>query len=54
MKKTKAIILVLWFVISLIVPFVFTFIDEVLILLNMSIPIILILSDEELSDMELF
>ena len=54
MKKIKEIILVLWFIISLIIPFVFTFIDEVLFLLNMYIPIILILSDEELREMKLF
>ena len=54
MKKIKAIILVLWFITSLIIPFVFTFIDEVLILLNVFIPLILILSDEELRNMNLF
>lgn len=54
MKKIKAIILVLWFVVSLIIPFVFTFIDEVLALLNIIIPFILIISDEELRNMNLF
>ena len=54
MKKIKAIILVLWFIVSLIIPFVFTFIDEVLILLNAAIPFILIISDEELREMNLF
>jgi hypothetical protein len=51
MKKIKAIILVLWFIVSLIIPFIFTFIDEVLILLNIFIPFILIISDEELRNM---
>ena len=54
MKKIKAIILFLWFLFSLIIPFVFTFIDEVLILLNIGIPFILIISDEELREMNLF
>lgn len=54
MKKIKAIILVLWFVFSLIIPFVFTFIDEVLALLNMVIPFIFIISDEELRNINLF
>ena len=54
MKKIKAIILVLWFIVSLIIPFIFTFIDEVLILLNMVIPFIIIISDEELREMNLF
>lgn len=54
MIKLKAIILVLWFVVSSIIPFVFTFIDEVLVLLNMVIPFILIMSDEELREMNLF
>ena len=54
MKKIKAIILVLWFVFSLIIPFIFTFIDEVLCLLNMVIPFILIVSDDDLREMDLF
>lgn len=54
MKKIKAIILVLWFIVSLIIPFIFTYVDEELVLLNMFIPIILILSDEELREMNLF
>lgn len=54
MKKIKAIILVSWFIFSLIIPFIFTFVDEVLVLLNIFIPIILIVSDEELRNMYLF
>ena len=59
MKKIKAIILVLWFIISVIVavvvPFVTTSNDVmVLVLLNCSMSFVCIISDEDIREMDLW
>ena len=58
MKKIKAIVLTIWFELAVgstfIVPFIFNYIDVALLILNVMIPFVLLISDEEIRDMNLF
>ena len=58
MKKVKAIILTTWFELAVgstfIAPFIFNNIDVVLLILNVVIPFILLISDKEVRDMDIF
>ncbi len=58
LKKVKAIILTLWFVISILLSIYLCLVDyddlEVIALLNIAIPFILIISDEKLLEMRLW
>ena len=58
MKKVKAIVLTIWFELAVgstfIVPFIFNNIDVVLLILNVTIPFVLLISDEEIRDMDIF
>lgn len=57
MKKIKAIILTIWFTLSIPIGAILCLIDnnlEVIGLLNMAIPLIFIISDEELLNMKLW
>ena len=57
MKKIKAIILTIWFTLSIPIGVILCLIDnnlEVIGLLNMAIPLIFIISDEELLNMKLW
>ena len=58
MKKVKAIVLTIWFELAvglaIIAPFIFNFIDEILLILNVVIPFIFLISDEEIRDMDIF
>lgn len=58
MKKVKAIVLTIWFELAVgstfIVPFIFNNIDVVLLILNVVIPFVLLISDKEVRDMDIF
>lgn len=58
MKKVKAIVLTIWFELAVgstfIVPFIFNNIDVVLLILNVMIPFVLLISDKEIRDMDIF
>lgn len=58
MKKIKAIILTIWFILAVILmviaPFMFNFIDETLLFLNVFIPLTLIFGDDEIRHMNIF
>ena len=58
MKKVKAIVLTIWFALAVgstfIAPFIFNNIDVVLLILNVVIPFVFLISDEEIRDMDIF
>ena len=58
MKKIKAIVLTIWFELAvglaIIAPFIFNYIDVVLLVLNVVIPFVFLISDEEIRDMNIF
>lgn len=58
MKKIKAIILTIWFELAvglaIIAPFIFNYIDVVLLVLNVAIPFVFLISDKEIRDMDIF
>ena len=58
MKKIKAIILTIWFVLAVILmciePLIFNVIDLTLLILNVMIPFVFLISDEEIRNMDIF
>ena len=58
MKKVKAIIFTIWYISAVILaiaaPFIFNTINEWLLVLNVVIPAVVLISDDEIIDMEIF